>query len=109
MSRTPFSLAGKNVTGTEILNSSLVYYKVITRCFIAEINIVQYINTCDGLRESIVPIFHDSGAYINLIRGFSVLLIGMWRAGQARRPWLVAPFVESRRSKLFARTLSIAR
>ena len=37
------------VTGTEILNSSLVYYKVITRCFIAEINIVQYINICDGL------------------------------------------------------------
>ena len=25
MSRTPFSLAGKNVTGTEILNSSRVY------------------------------------------------------------------------------------
>ena len=37
-----------NVTGTEILNSSRVYYNVITRCVTAEINIVQYINTCDG-------------------------------------------------------------
>ena len=34
-----------------------------------------------------VPIVNDSGADISLMRGFSVLLIGMWRAGQARRPW----------------------
>ena len=37
------------VTGSEILNCSRVYWNVITSCFIAEINIVQYINICDGL------------------------------------------------------------
>ena len=68
-------------------------------------NIVQYINTCDGFQESIVPIFNKSGVYINLIRGFSVLLIGMWRAGQARRPWYVAPLLDSGKSKLFVSIL----
>ena len=28
------------------------------------------------------------------MREFSVLLIEMWRATQARRPWHVAPFVD---------------